>query len=83
MKIIQRFQTDDGKEFTDEVEARKHELELRTLSQLKDLLKPSIDSMLVRPGNVDNVLKNILLEAPEVVKIIQSYRKRQPRDKVA
>ncbi len=80
MKIVRKFQTDDGQEFTDQVKARQHEVEQEALGKLRNLLKSAIDSSLTRQGNVDNVLKNIIGEASEVSAILSSYRKKQPKE---
>lgn len=81
MKIIKKYQTADGQEFTDEAAAKQHEVEINALSQLRQLLSISISSTKVRQGNVDNVLLHILSESATVNQILQSYRKKQPRQK--
>jgi hypothetical protein len=79
MKIIKQFQTEDGKVFESQSLARTHEVEVETLAQLRALLKTSIDSSLCRQGNIDNVLKNILMEPVLLIDILQSYRKKLPK----
>lgn len=80
MKIVQLFKTDDGKTFEKRDDARKHEVEQEALGKLRNLLKASINSQLVRTGNVDNVLINILTDAAAVSEILLSFRKKQPKD---
>jgi hypothetical protein len=81
MRVIRKFQTADGKEFLDELAAKKHEVEIDSLNQLRNLLNLSINSNQVRPGNIDNVLKQILVETPNLINILRSYQRKQPRKK--
>jgi len=82
MKIVPFYVTDDGKKFADKTDARKHEVETEALEKLRFLLKASIDSSLTKPGNADNVLRNILMESQEVRNILLSYSKKYPREQV-
>ena len=81
MKSIKVFQTSDGKTFTDRTEAKRHENELQALISLRKLLHNSINSSLCRAGNIDNVLKHILFDAPDVIATLQTYRKQMPKEK--
>jgi hypothetical protein len=83
MKVISLFQTADGKQFTNRDEARQHETECETLAKLKGLLASSIGSELVRRGNIDNVLRHILLESASVRGILTSHAKKTPKQVVA
>lgn len=83
MKVVSVYQTEDGKQFHNKELARKHEIELETLGRLRGLLKTAIDSELTRRGNIDNVLRNILLESAEVRAILQSYSKKMPKEQPA
>jgi len=79
MKVVSLFQTADGKQFTNRDEARRHETECEALEKLKALLASSIGSELVRRGNIDNVLRHILLESVEVRGILASHAKKTPK----
>lgn len=80
MQALTVFQTADGKQFTNRVEARKHEVELETLASLRTLLKSSIDSAMTHRGNVDNVLRHIMMEHAEVRKILTAMNKKTPKE---
>jgi hypothetical protein len=80
MKVVSVFQTKDGKTFNDRSTAKKHESELESLEKLRALLSTSINSELVRRGNVDNVLRHILLESASVRSILQSHAKKMPKE---
>ncbi len=80
MKIVSVFQTADGKQFTDRTAAKKHESELEAVEKLRALLSTSINSELVRRGNIDNVLRHILLESASVRTILQSHAKKMPKE---
>ena len=81
LERLEKFKTADGKEFTSREQARLHQIELAALEALRGLLKVSIESSLTRTGNVDNVLKNVLMEGQEIRKILLSYSKMQPKKK--
>lgn len=81
LEQVSKFKTADGKEFTSREEARQHQIEMAALQALRGLLKASIESSLTRSGNVDNVLKNILMEGQEIRNILLSYSKMQPKKK--
>jgi dsDNA-binding SOS-regulon protein len=83
MKIMMVYQTADGKTFEDKEEAKRHELELDTINKLRSLLAASINSELVRRGNIDNVLRQMLLEHAEVRNILQSYNRKMPKIETA
>lgn len=78
-KTVRKFIV-GGEEFNDAASARKFAIDHEALGALRLLLKASIDSSLVRQGNVDNVLKNILGDAAAVAEILLTYRKRQPKE---
>jgi hypothetical protein len=79
MKVISVFQTADGKQFTDRDDAKKHEAELEAMDALRKILSTSINSDLVRKGNIDNVLRHILLEAADVCSALQTHKKKTPK----
>lgn len=79
MKIVSMFQTADGKQFNSRDDAKKHEVEYEAIDKLRNLLTSSISSELVRRGNVDNVLRHIILESAEVRAILQTYNKKLPK----
>ncbi len=81
MKVVSLFQTVDGKQFANKEDAKRHETELETLDKLRKLLQPSINSELTRRGNIDNVLRNILLESAEMRNILLAYGKKMPKEK--
>jgi adenine-specific DNA methylase len=83
MKVVSVYQTADGKQFANKEDARRHEVECETLDKLRNLLKTSIDSAYCQRGNIDNVLRNILLESAEVRNILLSYGKRMPKEQPA
>lgn len=80
MKIVSVFQTADGKQFTSRTDAKKYESELEALERLRALLSTSINSELVRRGNIDNVLRHILLESADVRSVLQSHAKKTPKE---
>lgn len=80
MKVIPFYVTEDGKQFTCKVDARKHEVELEAVGVLRNLLKSSIESSLTRSGNIDNVLRHMLMEASEIRAVLQSYVKKMPKE---
>jgi hypothetical protein len=82
MKVVSVFQTADGKQFTDRKDAQKHENECESLLKLRNLLQHAIDSELTRRGNIDNVLRNILMESAEVRQILQTYSKKMPKEQL-
>jgi hypothetical protein len=82
IETVRKFKV-DGKEFDSEVDARKYAVEHEALGKLRALLNAAINSELVRKGNVDNVLRNILGEASAVSEVLSSYRKKQPKEVAA
>lgn len=72
----------DGKEFNEEIDAKRYAVEHEALGKLRQLLNAAIHSDLVRKGNVDNILKMILAESPAVSEVLSSYRKKQPKELV-
>jgi hypothetical protein len=80
MKVVSMFQTVDGKTFTSKAEAQRHENEHEALAKLRSLLNSAIQSELTRRGNIDNVLRNILLESSEVRNILATYAKKTPKE---
>ena len=83
MKVVSVFQTADGKQFNNREDARRHEAECEALEKLRKTLTSSINSELVRRGNIDNVLRHILLESVEVRSILASYAKKTPKQQPA
>jgi hypothetical protein len=81
LEQVSKFKTADGKEFTSREEARQHQVEQAALQALRDLLKASISSSQVRSGNVDNVLRQMLMEGQEIRNILLAYSKMQPKKK--
>jgi hypothetical protein len=79
MKVVSVYQTADGKQFNDREVARRHEAECEALEKLRITLTSSINSELVRRGNIDNVLRHILLESADVRNILASYAKKTPK----
>ena len=79
MKIVSVFQTADGKQFSDKDEARKYETELEAMTALRSLLSASIESQMARSGNIDNVLRQLLMETSEVRRILTTYGKKMPK----
>lgn len=82
-RVVQTKFKVNGKEFDSEIDAKKYAVEHEALGKLRELLNAAIHSDLVRKGNVDNVLKMILAEAPAVSEVLSSYRKKQPKELVA
>ena len=82
MKVVSVFQTVDGKQFADKKEAQKHENECEALAKLRNLLQTAISSELTRRGNIDNVLRNILMESAEVRNILLTYSKKAPKEEL-
>lgn len=78
-KTVRKFIV-GGQEFNDAASARKYAVDAEALNSLRTLLNVAINSDLVRKGNVDNVLKNILGDAAAVAEILLTYRKRQPKE---
>jgi len=78
MKIVSRYETADGATFEDKDEAKKHEAELEAITSLNALLNTSLQT-----GRPASILKHVLLESEEIVKIITKYHKRLPRKKIA
>lgn len=83
MKIVSKFQTEDGKTFDSKQEALRHEAEYDALAKLRCLLNAAIQSELTRRGNVDNVLRNILMDSAEIRTILTAYNKKAPKEAVA
>ncbi len=79
MKTVSMFQTADGKTFSNRDEARRHEAEYEAMEKLKKLLASSINSELVRRGNIDNVLRHIILESAEMRNILSTHAKKSPK----
>jgi len=79
MKVISVFQTADGKQFASKAEAQRHEAELETLAGLRTLLQNAINSELTRRGNIDNVLRNIIMEAGAIRNLLQTHSKKMPK----
>ena len=79
MKVVSVYQCVDGKQFTCRDAARRHEAECEAVAKLKELLASSIASELTRRGNVDNVLRHILLESAAARNILASYAKKSPK----
>jgi len=80
MKVVSLFQTADGKQFVKREDARKHEAEMEAIDSLRRLFNASINSEMVRRGNIDNVLRHILLESANVRHILQTYNKKTPKE---
>jgi len=74
MRIVQVYETDDGKTFGNRTLARQHEVTVEALNKLVELLASS-----VRTGRPDAILRQLLVEAPEVSTILMSYRKKFPK----
>jgi hypothetical protein len=83
MKVVSVYQTVDGKQFASKDDARRHEVEHETLEKLRKLLDASINSAYCRQGNIDNVLRLILMESAEVRNILLSYSKKSPKEQPA
>lgn len=81
LEQVSKFKTADGKEFTSREAARQHQVEMAALQALRTLLKVSIESSQVRQGNIDNVLKQMLMEGQEIRNILLAYSKMQPKKK--
>jgi hypothetical protein len=79
MKCVPFYVTADGKQFTEKSEAKKHEIDLQTLVELRSTLQASINSAMTRSGNIDNVLKHILLESAAISTVLANYKRKQPR----
>jgi glutamate synthase domain-containing protein 3 len=81
MKTISVYVTDDGKQFQDRNDARAHEVHEEAVGKLRQLLQSAIHSTMCRQGNIDNVLRNLLMESQEVSNILNSYRRQTPKAK--
>ena len=79
VKIISVFQTADGKQFASKTEAQTHEADLEVLAGLRTLLQNAINSELTRRGNIDNVLRNIIMESGVIRKLLQTHSKKMPK----
>lgn len=75
MKVVQVFQTEDGKNFNDRTEARRHEVTIEAFNALKALLASSMAT-----GRPEAVLKQMLIVSGEVQPILASFRKKWPKD---
>jgi hypothetical protein len=73
---VTKFRTSDNQEFNTEAEAKKHELDAKTINELSKLLEGSI-----RTGRMEAVLKEILLEQSAVRNLLVGYNKKQPKAK--
>ncbi len=80
MKVVSVYQTADGKQFQDKRLAQQHENECEALAKLRSLLTAAINSELTRRGNIDNVLRNMLMEHAELRNILQTYGKKMPKE---
>lgn len=78
MKRVTLFQTEDGKQFTDEHVARQHENVEKTVKLLAELLKISM-----RTGRPEAVIREMIEDSSGVSEVLASYRRRLPPAKVA
>lgn len=76
MEKVTRWKTSDGNEHETREEAKTHEAMLEAIAKLRELLRTS-----VRTGRVDSVLREMLVEVPQVTAILSTYRKRLPKPK--
>jgi hypothetical protein len=74
MKLVQLFQTEDGKTFSNRDEAKAHEANLQGIKELSILLAGT-----VKTGRVEAVLQHLLMESTEVSAILNRHRKRLPK----
>jgi hypothetical protein len=74
MKIVQRFQTDDGKCFDDRDLARHHEIEVEAVAAMMKLIAVSLTT-----GRSESICRQILFEQQAFTKILSTYRKKLPK----
>ena len=77
IKMIQKYQTSDGKFHDDKEIAILHENEVQSLAELGRILSVS-----VRTGRPESILRQILMEAPMVNAILRGYIKRLPKSEI-
>lgn len=76
MKIVSKYETEDGKMFDTREAARGHEVDLETLNNLQKLLHTSIQT-----GRIDSVLRHLLVESSAIAAILSTHRKKLPKVK--
>ena len=74
MQKVTRFVTADGSEFDSQDKAKMHELELATLEELKSICQSGY-----KTGDVQRMLRHILLENVAIRQVLTSYNKRIPK----
>lgn len=77
IKMIQKFQTSDGKFYDDKELAILHENEVQALAEMGRILSASIQT-----GRPESILRQILMEAPMVQAILRGYVKRLPKSEI-
>jgi dihydropteroate synthase len=76
MKTLQVYETSDGKRFEDKTAAKRHETELEALELLRSILDTSI-----KTGRPESILRHVLLEAADVMEVLRTYQRKQPKTK--
>lgn len=76
MKTVVRYEA-FGKQFDSKTQARQHEVTEEAVESLRKLFNASL-----RTGRPEAVLREMLEESSEVSKILQSFRKKYPKDEV-
>ncbi len=78
MKVVQAFQTADGKMHTTRAAAKQHEAELDAVAKISAIMRVAAST-----GRVDSVAKGMLLEVDALIAVLQSYRRKLPKEEVA
>jgi hypothetical protein len=74
MKTVVKYEA-FGKQFDSKTSARQHEVTEETVESLRKLLNASI-----RTGRPEAVLREMLEESSEISRLLQSFRKKYPKD---
>lgn len=73
MKIVKKYQTDDGEMFDDQGSAAQHELEMSAREQIKSIVLPAYNA-----DRAESVIRSIINNAHAVRDALNAYIRRLP-----
>jgi len=77
MKQVCRFQSNDGQEFDDRDECRRHEIACETIDDIVKVLQPSYNT-----GRAESVISSMVNNnAKEIRDLLNRHLRRQPQAK--